>query len=82
MKRVTQGGTTDDSQLSVSQWSISHRSKQSVLSAVVVAAVAFLVAYPAGLRAQDTGSSMPQTAQQAAGALTGDQQSAANSARE
>ena len=68
------------SQLSMSQRSISHRSKQSALFAVIVAVFAFLVAYPAGLRAQDAGSSMPQTAQQAAGALTGDQQSAANSA--
>ena len=68
------------SQLSVSQWSISHRLKQSALFAIIGAAFAFLVAHPAGLRAQDTGSSMPQTAQQAAGALTGDQQSAANSA--
>ncbi|HEY6418608.1 MAG TPA: hypothetical protein VIX59_06355 [Candidatus Binataceae bacterium] len=43
--------------------------------------MAVLVTYPAGLRAQDTGSSMmPQAAQQAATALTGDQQTAANSA--
>jgi hypothetical protein len=47
---------------------------------IIVAAFAFLVANPAGLRAQDTGSSMAQTAQQAAGSLTGDQQTAANSA--
>ena len=59
----------------ISQWS-----KQSALFAAIVAALAFLVAYPEGLRAQDTGSSMPQAAQQAAAALTGDQQSAANSA--
>ncbi len=54
----------------------SHWSKQST----ILAALALLVAYPAGLPAQDTGSSMAQTAQQAAGTLTGDQQSAANSA--
>jgi hypothetical protein len=66
-------------QLSMSQWSISYWSRKSVLSAAIVAFV-FLAAYPARLRAQDTGSSMPQAAQQAAGALTGDQQTAANSA--
>jgi hypothetical protein len=54
----------------------SHWSKQSA----IIAMLALLVACPAGLRAQDTGSSMPEGAQQAAGALTGDQQSAANSA--
>jgi hypothetical protein len=57
----------------------------------VMAVLASLVAGPAGLRAQDTGSLMPPAAQdtgssmppaapQAAAALTGDQQSAANSA--
>ncbi len=55
---------------------ISHWSKQSA----VLATLALLLVWPAGLRAQDTGSSMPQAAQQAAAALTGDQQSAAKSA--
>jgi len=54
----------------------SHRSKQSA----IIAMLALLVACPAGLHAQDTGSSMPEGAQQAAATLTGDQQSAANSA--
>jgi len=54
----------------------SHWSKQSA----IIAMLALLVACPAGLRAQDTGSSMPEGAQQPAAALTGDQQSAANSA--
>jgi len=45
-----------------------------------VAALALLVVGSAKLRAQDTGSSMSGTAQQAAGTLTGDQQSAAKSA--
>ena len=54
----------------------SHRSNQSA----IIAMLALLVACPAGLHAQDTGSSMPEGAQQAAAALTGDQQSAANSA--
>jgi len=57
------------------QWS-----RQSALVAVIVAALAFIVTFPVGLRAQDTGSSMPQAAQQAAATLTSDQQSAANSA--
>jgi hypothetical protein len=68
------------SQWSVSQWSISHCSRQSAFFVAIVATFAFLATYPARLSAQDTGSSIPQTAQQAAGALTGDQQSAANSA--
>jgi hypothetical protein len=55
---------------------MSHWSKQ----AAIVVTLALLLAWPAGLRAQDTGSSMPQAAQQAASALTGGQQSAANSA--
>jgi hypothetical protein len=54
----------------------SHWSNQSA----IIAMFALLVACPAGLRAQDTGSSMPGGMQQAAAALTGDQQSAANSA--
>ena len=68
------------SQLSMSQWFTSHRFRQSALFAIIGAAFAFLAAYPTGLRAQDTGAAVPQAAQQAAGALTGDQQSAANSA--
>src|SRR5580658_3872703 len=63
---------------------ISHRAhyqwstRSALLTAIVVA---LLVAHPAKSRAQDTGSSMvPQAAQQAATALTGDQQTAANSA--
>ncbi|MGO9348995.1 MAG: hypothetical protein ACLPZJ_21705 [Terriglobales bacterium] len=59
---------------------ISHRSKQSALYTVIVAALAFLVTWPARLSAQDTGGSMAQSGQQAATALTGDQQLAANSA--
>ncbi len=55
---------------------ITHWSKRLA----VLAALALLLAWPAGLRAQDTGASMPQAAQQAAGALTGDQMSAAKSA--
>jgi hypothetical protein len=66
------------SKLSMSKWSISHGFKRSVLLTVVGGAL--LAAYPSGLRAQDSSSSMGQTAQQAAGALTGDQQSAANKA--
>ncbi len=46
----------------------------------IVAALVFLVTWPARLGAQNTGGSMAQPAQQAAMALTGDQQSAANSA--
>ena len=64
------------SQLSASQSSISHRSGQSAFFAVVAAAVAVIVAYPAGLRAQGLGGAIPQ----AASALTGDQESAAKSA--
>jgi hypothetical protein len=55
---------------------ITHRSKQSA----IFGALALMLAWPAGLRAQDTGASMPQAAQQAATALTGDQQSAAKTA--
>ena len=66
------------SKLSMSEWSISHGFKRSVLLTVVGGAL--LAAYPSGLRAQDSSSSTTQTAQQAAGALTGDQQSAANKA--
>ncbi len=58
----------------------SRWSRQSALYAVVAAALTFLVVRPAGLHAQDMGSSMPQAAQQAAATLTGSQQSAANSA--
>jgi len=63
----------------ISYWSLSHSFRQSVLFAVTAMALAVLFAYPARLRAQGAGSSMPQAAQ-AAAALTGDQQSAANSA--
>jgi len=77
------------SKLSMSKSFTPHPLRQSALFAIVGTAFAFLAAYPAGLHAQDAGSSMPQTdagsstaqtAQQAAGALTGDQQSAANKA--
>jgi hypothetical protein len=54
----------------------SHWSNQSA----IIAMFALLMACPAGLRAQDTGPSMPGGEQQVAAALTGDQQSAANSA--
>lgn len=54
----------------------SHWSNQSA----VIAMFALLVACAAGLRAQDTGSSVPGGMQQTAAALTGEQQSAANSA--
>lgn len=66
------------SKLSTSQWSTPRGFRQSALFAIVGAAL--LVSYPAELHAQDTGSSMPPAAAQAAGALTGDQQSAANKA--
>ena len=66
------------SELSTSKWSISHGFRRSALLAI--AGLALLAAHPRGLRAQDTGAAVPQAAQQAAGALTGDQQSAANSA--
>lgn len=68
------------SQLSMSQWSVSRRSRESALLVAVVAMFAFLIAYPAGSFAQDSASSMAQSAQQAASSLTGSQQSAANSA--
>ena len=55
---------------------ISHWSRRSA----ILATLALLLAWPARLRAQDTGTSIPQAAQQAAAALTGDQQSAAKSA--
>jgi hypothetical protein len=54
----------------------SHWSNQSA----IIAMFALLVACSTGLRAQDTGSSMPGGIHRAAAALTGDQQSAANSA--
>jgi hypothetical protein len=54
----------------------SHWSNQSA----VIAMFALLVACAAGLRAQDTGSSVPGGMQQTAAALTGEQQSAANRA--
>jgi hypothetical protein len=57
------------------QWS-----RQSALFAVIATVLAFLAARPAVLHAQDSGSSMAQSAQQAATSLTGDQQTAANSA--
>jgi hypothetical protein len=53
---------------------------QSARFAIVASAFALMAMYPLRLHAQDTGNSTAQTAQQAAGALTGDQQSAANSA--
>jgi hypothetical protein len=68
------------SQSSMSQRPTSLRSRPSALFAIAGAVVALLFANTVGLRAQDTGASMPQAAQQAAGALTGDQQTAANSA--
>lgn len=68
------------SQTFMSQRHAPLRSRRSALFAIAGAAVALLLANPAGLRAQDTGASVPQAAQQAAGALTGDQQTAANSA--
>ncbi len=68
------------SQLSLSQWSVSHRSRQSALFVAVAAMLTFLIAYPAAVRAQDSASSMAQSAQQAASTLTSSQQSAANSA--
>jgi hypothetical protein len=68
------------SKLSMSRWFVSRRPGRSALFATIGATFAFLLANPVGLRAQDTGASMPQAAQQAAGALTGDQQTAANSA--
>jgi hypothetical protein len=81
--RLVDGASTESreehrmiSQLSASQSSICHKSRQSAVFAAIAAALAFLATYPAGLRAQGMGSSMPQ----AAAALTGDQQSAANSA--
>jgi len=51
-------------------------SKQSA----ILVTLALLVACATKLRAQDTGSSIPGVPQQASAALTGDQQSAANSA--
>lgn len=67
------------SQWSMSRWSISRRSRESGFL-VVAAIFAFLVALPAGVRAQESASSMAQSAQQAASTLTSSQQSAANSA--
>jgi hypothetical protein len=75
----------------ISQRSIDSSSRQFALFMVVAIALAFLVARPAGLCAQDNGSSMPPAApdageqappaaQQAATTLSGDQQSAANTA--
>jgi hypothetical protein len=52
----------------------------SSLSSLVTVAIVFLFVAQAASLAQDTGSSMAQSAQQAATGLTGDQQSAANSA--
>jgi hypothetical protein len=66
------------SKLSMLKRSMSHGVRRLGLFAIVGAALC--AAYPSGLRAQDAGSSMAPTAQQAAGALTGDQQSAANKA--
>jgi len=53
-----------------------HRSRRSS----ILAMLALFLASATALRAQDTGSSMPAVPPQAAAALTGDQQSAANSA--
>jgi hypothetical protein len=53
-----------------------HWSKQSA----IFVTLALLAARPAILPAQDTGGSMPGVPQQASAVLTGDQQSAANSA--
>jgi hypothetical protein len=53
-----------------------HWLKQSA----ILVTLTMIVACPAKLHAQDTGSSMPEVPQQASAVLTGDQQSAANSA--
>jgi hypothetical protein len=53
-----------------------HRSRQSA----ILVTLALLVARPASLPAQNMGGSMPGVPQQASAVLTGDQQSAANSA--
>ncbi|MHB8382047.1 MAG: hypothetical protein ACYDC3_06870 [Candidatus Binataceae bacterium] len=68
------------SKLCLSRWSISYLSGKSAFLVAIGAALAFLVAGPAGSRAQDSASSMAQSAQQAASTLTGSQRSAANSA--
>ncbi len=68
------------SQSFTSRWSVSRGSRESVLFVAVVAMLTFLSACPAAVRAQDSASSMAQSAQQAAATLTGSQQSAANSA--
>jgi hypothetical protein len=47
---------------------------------VILLTIALLVACGTKLRAQDTASSMPQVTQKASAAVTGDQQSTANSA--
>ena len=53
-----------------------HWSMQSA----IILTFASLAVGPTALRAQDAGGSMPEVPQQAAAVLTGDQQSAANSA--
>jgi len=55
------------------------RTQWSKQSAILIT-IALLAACPTKLRAQDIGSSMPGVPQQASAALTGNQQSAANSA--
>jgi hypothetical protein len=62
---------SEEEQLMRTQWS-KH-------SAILVT-LALLVVCPTKLRAQDTSSSMPEVPQQASAVLSGDQQSAANSA--
>jgi hypothetical protein len=58
---------------------ISHWSWRAALT-TIAAGLALLAARPTPARAQASGSSMAQSAQQAVGSLTGEQQSAANSA--
>jgi hypothetical protein len=58
----------------------SHYLSQSGLSCLIIAPIVFFLVAPALSLAQDTGGSIAQSAQQATTGLTGDQQSAANSA--
>jgi hypothetical protein len=60
--------------------SSNYRSRQSAFFSTFAAALAIVLARPAVSHAQGTANSMAQSAQQAGTALTGDQQSAANSA--
>lgn len=63
-------------QLSASRSRVARESEKMALFAVVAAALAVFMAYPAGLRAQSAGGAMPP----AVAALTGGQRSAANNA--